>query len=258
MASPRTVRGTSRRVVLVDMDDTLFDHSLTCRAAIAELRRERAFLRRQPLEQLWREYLRQLESTWATLSPTRAAIDEARRERWRRLALSCGATPSEGEVAALSRTYRRQYQRLRRPVPGTRALLARLHRRAPVVIVTNNELAEQEEKVRFLGIGEHIDGLVVSETVGVGKPDARIFQAALRAVGARPHEATMLGDSWANDVVGARRARIRPVWFNRFGVPPPGRGTVAELRSLRPSGPAMRLLLGDDGPAPRAPRSRRL
>ncbi len=240
------------------MDDTLFDHSMTCRAAIAQLRRERSFLRRKPLVELWQEYLRQLESRWMAITPTRAVIDRARRERWRRLARACGVSPTDREIAELAAAYRAHYQRLRRPVPGARELLARLHRQVPVVVVTNNELAEQEEKVRFLGIGAYLDGLVVSESVGVGKPDRRIFDVALAAAHARPHDATMFGDSWANDVVGARRAGIRPVWFNRFAVTPPGRGRVAEVRSLRPAGPAERTILGGGRRSRDGSRSRRL
>jgi len=231
------------KAVLVDMDDTVFDHSLTCRAAIRALRQEEPFLTARPLHELWTDYLHLLGAgvPGSTRRPVR--IDEARRERWRRVALSCGRALTPAEATALSRRYRDHYQRRRRPVPGARELLRRLHRRATVVVVTNNEVAEQEEKVRFLGIGPYLDGLVISEAIGASKPDPRIFEVALSTGGARPGQAVMLGDSWASDIEGARGAGIRPIWFNRFGLPPsPGR-PVPELRSLRPSEAAERRLL---------------
>jgi HAD superfamily hydrolase (TIGR01549 family) len=246
--------------VLLDMDDTLFDHSLTCRAAIAALRSNRRFLRRRPLDDLWQAYLRRLDADGSSVGPGGVSKDEARRERWRALALACGTNLTPGEVGELSREYRAHYQRLRRPVPGARQLLERLHGRVKVVVVTNNEVAEQEEKVRFLGVGPLLDGLVVSEAVGAAKPDPRIFRVALDAAGVGAESATMLGDSWGSDVVGAIGVGVRPVWFNRFGLPRPGPEPASEVRALRPIRPVERLLLGvpepdrtaASSPAPRA------
>jgi HAD superfamily hydrolase (TIGR01549 family) len=258
MASSAAAPSPRRPVVLVDLDDTLFDHALTCRAAIGELRHEWSFLRRRSLDDLWRDYQRQLEGDGRTITPSRGAKDRARRERWQRLAAGCGVPASERMASELTNGYRRHYHRLQRAVPGARDLLARLRRQAPVVVVTNNEVAGQEEKVRFLGIGPYLDALVVSEAVGVGKPDRRIFDAALAEVDARPQDAAMLGDSWTNDVVGARNAGIRPVWFNRFGLDRPGRRRVEELRALRPVARAERLLLRRPPPRPDRGRTRRL
>ena len=238
--------------VLLDMDDTIFDHSLTCRAAIASLRSSATFLRARPLEELWKEYLQLLDGVVPSRRDGSPGVDEARRERWRRLALRCGRALTPLEVAELSGAYRSRYQRLRRAVPGARQLLERLHGNVRVVVVTNNEVAEQEEKVRFLGIGGLLDGLVVSEAVGVAKPDRRIFEAALATAGVPASRATMLGDSWTSDVLGARGAGVRPVWFNRFASPKPATPKVDELRSLRPVRAAEHLLLGR---APDAPTS---
>ena len=242
---PVGATGVGERIgaVLVDMDDTVFDHSLTCRAAIASLRSERSFLRRRPLDVLWKEYLQLLDAVAPPSWSMGTILDRARRERWRRIALSCGQELAPDDVAELSGAYRARYQRLRRPVPGAVALLESLHRQVKVVIVTNNEVKEQEEKVRFLGVGRFLDGLVVSEAVGSAKPDRRIFEAGLSAAGVPAQRATMLGDSWTSDVLGAAGAGVRPVWFNRFGLPRPDDGPIDELRSLRPLRPAQELLL---------------
>lgn len=235
---------TPVRAVLIDLDDTIFDHALTTRAAIAALRRTESFLRRRPLAQLWAEYLGLLDADTPQVLSGRMSVSEARTERWRRVALGCGARLDPTAAAALSQEYRAHYRRLRRAVPGAKQLLERLHAETTVVVVTNNEVAEQEEKVRFLGIGSAIDGLVISEAVGAMKPDPRIFRAALDVARAPPEAATMFGDSWTNDVLGARAAGVRPVWFNRFGLPSPDHGTVPVVRSLRPLEPARETILG--------------
>jgi FMN phosphatase YigB (HAD superfamily) len=57
----------------------------------------------------------------------------------------------------------------------------------------------------------------------------------------------MIGDSWANDVEGARSAGIRAVWFNRDGRPSPD-PAVPVLRSLEISPETLRLIFGDEPP----------
>ena len=86
-----------------------------------------------------------------------------------------------------------------------------------VVIVTNGVTAQQESKIRLLGLDEEVDGWVVSEAVGVAKPDAEIFDLAEKTV---PEETTldgawMIGDTPEADIAGAVNAGISSVWLHR-------------------------------------------
>jgi HAD superfamily hydrolase (TIGR01549 family) len=220
------------------MDDTIFDHTLTCRAALAEVQREEPRLGARPLDQLWSEYLRLLDTQSPSLSAAPEEYARFRAERFRRLALLCGWSIDPRHATELSRRYRDHYQRLRRPVPGAPQFVRRVARRVRVGMVTNNEYREQEEKLRFLGLSDVVDPFVVSAQEQVAKPDRRIFDIALERAGAKPTESVMIGDSWRNDVLGARSAGIRPVWFNRFGQARPSRHRADEIRSFRPFGPA--------------------
>lgn len=227
--------GLSRlpRVVLFDMDDTIFDHSLTCRDALARLRSKTPGLRGRPVDELWAEYGRLLELVHPDIARGVLTLDEARTERFVRLARYCGGSVSVAEAREWSRMYRANYQTLRRLVPGARRLLERLHGRTMLGVVTNNQVAEQEEKVAHFGLNDLIDFLVVSEGVGVSKPDPRIFALALGRASAVPGDAVMIGDSWENDIRGARAAGIPAVWFNRFEQSPPEPLRVPEVTSFR-------------------------
>ena len=72
---------------------------------------------------------------------------------------------------------------------------------------------------------------------------ARIFRLALKRAGCSPEEAVVVGDSWASDIVGARNAGIRAVWFNPGGLPKPEAPEARELRSLLPVERAMEKIL---------------
>jgi HAD superfamily hydrolase (TIGR01509 family) len=115
-----------------------------------------------------------------------------------------------------SRTDIGEHQNNRRLVDGARELLDALAGQSRLGIVTNNSVAEQMEKLRTLDIGRYFDTLVMSEDVGIAKPDKRIFEIALERMGATPHETIIIGDSYTNDVIGAANAGIAAIWFNRF------------------------------------------
>ncbi len=68
------------------------------------------------------------------------------------------------------------------------------------------------------GLGVTIGCVVDSGNVGVMKPDPRIFQAALDLLGLESDQVWYVGDMPAIDVVGARRAGIRPFLMDPLGL----------------------------------------
>ncbi len=65
------------------------------------------------------------------------------------------------------------------------------------------------------GLAELVDGVVCSAQEAVAKPSPGIFAAALALAGAPADRALHVGDSYAEDVLGARAAGIEPVLLVR-------------------------------------------
>ncbi len=102
-----------------------------------------------------------------------------------------------------------------------------------LALVTNGASCLQREKLAASGLADRFDAIVVSGDLVKSKPDPAIFAAALRALGAEPADAVMVGDSLSKDVDGALAAGLRAVWVNRDGAPlPAGRGDVVAIRDL--------------------------
>lgn len=75
--------------------------------------------------------------------------------------------------------------------------------------------------------------VVFSQDHGVEKPDPRIFQIAVSQSGCPPQGFVHVGDSFANDVRGARQAGIAGIWLNRKSErPPEGERPNREIRTL--------------------------
>jgi len=68
------------------------------------------------------------------------------------------------------------------------------------------------------GIAVEVECVIDSGNVGIMKPDARIFKAALDVMDVAPERAWYVGDMPAIDVVGARRAGIRPFLMDPLGL----------------------------------------
>jgi len=240
----------SPRVVLFDLDDTLFDHATAARAALLGVHRAHTCFAAGAFEAFEREHTACLEDLHRRVIASEMTVDEARIERFRRLFEAAGVRAGEELLHDTAMRYRRAYLDARSPIAGAHDLLTALKPRVAIGIVSNNVLEEQQAKLRHCRFESLIDVLVVSEEAGVSKPDPAIFRIALDRLAAGPDEAVMVGDSWAADVEGARAAGIRAVWFNRFGHPQP----LAEVRALQafvPLATAIDVILG--GPSATTP-----
>ncbi|MFF6876662.1 HAD family hydrolase [Streptomyces sp. NPDC012474] len=82
------------------------------------------------------------------------------------------------------------------------------------VIVTNGRTAQQEAKIRNVGLDRLVQAWVISEAVGRKKPAPGIFQAAARAVGLPLRGSWVIGDSPHADIGGADALGLRSVWVS--------------------------------------------
>jgi putative hydrolase of the HAD superfamily len=235
-----------KRALLVDIDDTVVDWIGPARDAVrSSVATHRALAGSDP-ERLADRFLEIVEETHALWMSGELTVEGLRAERIRRLVAESGSAQLDaGEAEELSAAYRDAYLAARRPVAGAPELLAEVRRRgARIVAVTNNSVTEQEDKLRHTGMRHLFDGLVISEAAGVSKPDPAIFELALRLADTLPQDAIMLGDSWANDVMGAIGSGIAAAWLDRAGSGVPDDGIeVVTLTSLQPVHQVARTLL---------------
>ncbi len=232
--------------VLIDLDDTLFDHRASARRALASAAASDPALGGVAFDALEARHRVILEELHRVVLDGRMTVDEARTLRFRMLIEEQGGACDDRRLERVTSAYRGAYQSGWTCLAGAPELLAELKRRAlRIAIVTNNIQSEQVAKLRRLNLEPFVDALVVSEAVGVSKPDAGIFSHALREVGAAAEAAVMLGDSWSADIEGAIGAGMRAVWFNpRRGARPAGRPDVAEIHALEPAAAVADIVMG--------------
>jgi HAD superfamily hydrolase (TIGR01549 family) len=234
----------SLSLILFDLDETLFDHRHASRSALEVLKRDHPALGHVSVEDLAEAAYQILEQTHTRVLAGELTVHAARIERLRQLFGRFGASLEEPAYRQASAAHIEVYRRSRRAVAGARDLLAFLGRHYRIGIVTNNFRQEQESKLSDCGLTDVVDFMVTSEETGSSKPDAAIFRVALEHGQSAASEAVMVGDSWPVDIVGALRAGIRPVWFNRAGHPASSDPRVSEVRSFEPLDCVVPVILG--------------
>ncbi|MCB0375881.1 MAG: YjjG family noncanonical pyrimidine nucleotidase [Sinomicrobium sp.] len=96
----------------------------------------------------------------------------------------------------------------------TVAVLNYLKPRYKLHIITNGFKEVQHKKLERANIQHYFRHIVNSETVGVKKPDPRIFEHALEKASVHPRKAVMIGDSLEADILGARNVGMETIHVN--------------------------------------------
>ncbi len=88
--------------------------------------------------------------------------------------------------------------------------------------------------LRDLSLSAYFHAVVISSECGAAKPDPRIFEAALTALGSAPAATLHIGDSEELDARGARRAGLRAIRIDRSaGSPRPLAGVARRIAAAR-------------------------
>ncbi|WP_105248837.1 HAD family hydrolase [Streptococcus suis] len=83
-------------------------------------------------------------------------------------------------------------------------------------IITNGPYRHQLRKIRTMGLVNwfELEHVLISGQVGITKPNPAIFQLMEERLGMSGEDICYLGDSFENDIIGAKTAGWQAVWFN--------------------------------------------
>jgi len=100
-------------------------------------------------------------------------------------------------------------------IDGADDLLERLKGRFRMVLLTNGLTSVQERRLGTSPIRPYFEELVISESVGVSKPDPGIFEHTFEKIGCADKEKTlMIGDSLTSDILGGLNYGLDTCWYN--------------------------------------------
>jgi putative hydrolase of the HAD superfamily len=184
------------RLLLVDLDNTLIDRAAAFRS--------------------WAEDFVARRGGTAEAIEWLVAIDEdgfaPRESVTARIRDRFGVDPTEFDIRALRRGL---VERVRLETSVAEALTRARSAGWLPFIVTNGTTEQQETKIRVTGLDALVAGWIISEGVGVKKPDPRVFRAAADAAGLPLEGAWMVGDSAHADIRGGHDLGLQTAWLRR-------------------------------------------
>lgn len=201
--------------IFFDLDHTLWDHNTNSRIALEEVYqvfdlREIGIASTQDLYLTFTEINHQL---WDKYEAGRISQSELRHQRFR-LIFNELAVKDHDLCDSISESYMEISTKKSNLLPHAHETLQYLQPKYPMHIITNGFDEVQSVKMEAGKITHFFREIITSQNSGYKKPDSRIFEYALKKVGAFAGECLMIGDSFQSDIVGATRAGIDAVFFN--------------------------------------------
>lgn len=202
------------RNLFIDLDDTLYDFSAASREAFREtyelLDYGRFFDSFEHYLSIYEPYNLEL---WRIYGEGKITKEELNRRRYSHPLETVGINDQE-----LADTFCREalgrIPTKNRLIDGAIELLEYLRPKYNMYILSNGFKELQSHKMRTAGIDKYFDALILSEDIGVNKPNRELYEYALQKTGALLEESIMIGDMFDTDIVGAANIGMEQIYFN--------------------------------------------
>jgi 2-haloalkanoic acid dehalogenase type II len=128
----------------------------------------------------------------------------------------------------------------RRRIPSMRLFDGAIHtlqtlrdRGVKLALISNGKAQTQREKVDLFGLDRYFDCVLIEGEFGVGKPDRRVFDHALKELGVSPGETWMVGDNLHWEVAAPQKLGMKGVWVDWKGAGLPDDTDIVPDRIIR-------------------------
>ena len=190
--------------VLFDADNTLLDFDAAENKALADTLREYGI---EPDAETVQTYRTINEELWRQLEKGQIKREKLMAERFTRF---LKAVDAAGDGVEMNRFYLEQLS-THPDLMGPEVLdvLRELSEVATLAVVTNGFQKVQTRRLAESGILNFMEDVFVSEKMDAEKPNRKIFDAALRALGVENREhVLMVGDGLSSDIQGGANAGL--------------------------------------------------
>ncbi len=197
--------------LLWDMDETLLNFAAAERAAINALFQEFGF--GECSDAMLERYSKINRSYWERLERKELTKPEILVGRFRDF------FEAEGLDSTVAAEFNEKYQLSLGDTIVFRDdsynIVKSLRGKVKQYVVSNGTIAAQTKKLRLSGFGDLMDGVFLSEDLGVEKPDILFFEKVFEKIHPEDKSQVMIvGDSLTSDIQGGNNAGIMTCWYN--------------------------------------------
>ena len=204
------------KLVLFDLDDTLYDRSLPFMKAFEAY----SGIKVSDKSVAARAYITCTARGDEVFLPSQRGeitMQEMYIYRFTKGFADVGIVISDGQALEFQEVYSQMLKKLELDQEMKNIMDECLQKNIQMGIITNGPAKHQRDKIKVLGLDRWInqDLIFISGEVGYDKPDLRIFQMAQDAVSCLPNEIILIGDSIKNDIRPAEKMGWKTMWVQR-------------------------------------------
>lgn len=206
------------RNLFFDLDDTLWAFSRNARETFREMYDKYGYEEYfNSFEHYYSLYQRRNLELWEEYARGEVTKEELNRQRFLYPLEQVGVKGGTELSKRFSEDFFKVIPTKSGVMPHAHEVLQYLSAKYNLYILSNGFEELQCHKMRSAGLDRYFRKVVLSDDIGVLKPRPEIFHFALSATQSLLHESLMIGDSWENDVTGARGVGMHQVFFNVTG-----------------------------------------
>lgn len=203
--------------LFIDLDDTLYDFSAASRESFREtyelLDYGRFFDSFEQYMSIYEPYNLEL---WRIYGEGKITKEELNAKRYSHPLEAVGVEDKE-LAATFCREALGRIPTKNTLIPGAVELLEYLRPNYRLHILSNGFKELQAHKMTTTGILDYFDTLILSEDIGVNKPNRELYEHALERTGAELATSLMIGDMFDTDIKGAANIGMDQLFFNPKG-----------------------------------------
>jgi YjjG family noncanonical pyrimidine nucleotidase len=219
--------------IIFDADGTLFDYDQAEAAAIKMTFEHFGHAFKSDYISLYRQCNKQL---WDAFERGELTLEKLKVERFE---LYLNTLSINNDAHAFSDRYLYYLGRGAQLIDGAEHVLESLSGKAGLIMMTNGIKEVQRSRLNLSPIQAYFSDIIISDEVGVAKPDNRIFEIAMENMSISDKGSVIIvGDNLSSDIKGGIDFGIDTCWYNPKGneVNPEIRATyeVQKLEDLLP------------------------
>ena len=195
--------------LLFDADNTILDFNAAQRFALDESLESEGLEAKPGHHAIYDRINREC---WRAYEDGRLSKQELRAKRFQLFFLEIGQRIDAREFG---QQYLEHLSRSTAMIEGALELLKSLHADYRLALVTNGIKEVQRSRLALAGLEKYFELIVISDEIGVSKPNAGFFQHTFQQMDEPEKERTLIiGDNLNADIRGGRDFGIHTCWFN--------------------------------------------
>ncbi|SHH00204.1 YjjG family noncanonical pyrimidine nucleotidase [Pedobacter caeni] len=201
--------------IFFDLDHTIWDFDRNAEETLTELYHQYQLesLGLRSSREFIDTYTENNQILWAEYHLGKITKETLRSERFSKTFIQLGIHPAhvpsqfEDDYVRITPTRTNLFE-------GSEKVLTYLQKKYTLHIISNGFKESTLTKMDKSGLNPFFSNVIISEDVGVNKPDKAIFEYALQKASALKKESIMIGDSLEADIRGAQDYGMKAIYFN--------------------------------------------